>query len=204
LLWLIVPLSAHAYTVSRGAHLDTDQPSTFVLVEFAASSFAPKQQDSEGRSFEAGSTFGLKNIDTQSRMQIETVLSELDTRLQDGQLIVTLPGDVLFDFDKADIRRDAQPVLRRFVGGLQAMGKVSLTVVGHTDSKGSDDYNQALSQRRAESVKNWLARSGVHVPISTQGKGKSEPVAPNKNADGSDNPSGRQKNRRVELIITQN
>jgi len=202
-LLLLVPVWAQAYVVVRGAPLDEGQPSLFNRIDFPVSHFALKEQSSGSGSFATMSSFGLKNLNEQSRLRVEETLSQLDTRVEQGRLIVTLSGDVLFDFDKSDIRRDAQPILSRFAGVLQAMGDVSLTIVGHTDAKGSDAYNQALSERRAASVKKWLAEAGVKLLMSTQGKGKSEPVAPNMHANGSDNPAGRQKNRRVEFIIAE-
>ncbi len=74
-------------------------------------------------------------------------------------------------------------------------------IVGHTDSKGSDDYNDKLSKRRAASVKSWLSKNGVTSSMVTEGKGERFPVAPNQTAQGADNPEGRQKNRRVEFVI---
>lgn len=73
---------------------------------------------------------------------------------------------------------------------------------GHTDAKGADDYNQTLSEKRARTVKDWLAAKGA-VAASTpiQGWGERKPVAPNAKPDGSDDPQGRQKNRRVEVIL---
>jgi outer membrane protein OmpA-like peptidoglycan-associated protein len=75
-------------------------------------------------------------------------------------------------------------------------------VEGHTDAKGSDSYNQKLSDRRASSVKNWFVqKEGLkEVRFSTAGLGAKKPVAPNNKPDGSDNRDGRQKNRRVEIV----
>ncbi|MBW1660432.1 MAG: OmpA family protein, partial [Deltaproteobacteria bacterium] len=75
---------------------------------------------------------------------------------------------------------------------------------GHTDSKGSEEYNLALSQRRADSVKVWLIEEGglKGITIITKGYGESKPVAPNTKPDGSDNPEGRAKNRRVEIYVS--
>ncbi len=76
-------------------------------------------------------------------------------------------------------------------------------IADHTDSKGSDAYNQRLSEKRAESVKKWLSENaGISADtIKTVGYGETRPMAPNANSDGSDNPEGRQKNRRVEIVI---
>ncbi len=85
----------------------------------------------------------------------------------------------------------------------KAKGKGAVTIEGHTDAKGSETYNQKLSERRAESVKNWLvAREGLRdVSFTTRGLGATKPVAPNRKPDGNDDPKGRQKNRRVEIVV---
>ena len=75
-------------------------------------------------------------------------------------------------------------------------------IEGHTDSKGTDEYNQKLSEARAATVRDWLADKGF-VPAATpiQGYGEKRPVAPNATPDGKDDPVGRQKNRRVEVVF---
>ena len=78
-----------------------------------------------------------------------------------------------------------------------------MRIDGYTDSKGSDPYNQGLSDRRAESVRNWfVTKEGLRdVNFATKGYGAKNPVAPNTKPDGSDDPDGRQKNRRVEITV---
>jgi outer membrane protein OmpA-like peptidoglycan-associated protein len=115
-----------------------------------------------------------------------------------------LSGDILFDFDKSDIRPRAEVILADLAARI-ARGSAGATVrvEGHTDAKGSDDYNQALSERRAASVKEWFARLGgiEESLISTQGFGETRPVTPNQRTDGTDDPVGRQQNRRVEIVV---
>lgn len=114
-----------------------------------------------------------------------------------------LQGDVMFDFDKATIRLEAELVLQRLAARIKKdFGRGRIRVEGHTDSKGSDSYNKKLSGRRAASVKAWFAQKGglSSRRISTQGVGEARPVAPNTKG-GKDNPEGRQKNRRVEIIV---
>ncbi len=77
----------------------------------------------------------------------------------------------------------------------------SVAIEGHSDSVGDDAYNQKLSERRAQSVQQWLASRNVSQSISTRGWGESKPLVPNTNPDGADNPANRQKNRRVEIIV---
>lgn len=129
----------------------------------------------------------------------------LDVRVKETQteIRIELAADVLFDFDKAEIRPDAENALKQAAGIVREKAKRGVRVEGHTDSKGSDSYNQTLSERRASSVKDWLVqKEGLrNVRFSTAGFGAKNPVAPNTKPDGSDDPEGRQKNRRVEIVI---
>ena len=110
---------------------------------------------------------------------------------------------VNFDFDKANLRPDAVAILSEASQILTRYPDLKVEVAGHTDSKGSDEYNQKLSERRATAVYNYLTSNGVAAsrlqgPV---GYGESRPIAPNTNPDGSDNPEGRAKNRRTELNV---
>lgn len=113
-------------------------------------------------------------------------------------------ADALFEFDKATLTPDAEETLNALVPLLSKDGRQAppATIEGHTDGKGSDAYNQALSEKRAQTVKDWLVVKDV-LPATTpiQGWGKRRPVAPNAKPDGSDDPAGRQKNRRVEVVL---
>ncbi len=101
-------------------------------------------------------------------------------------------ADALFAFNKSELSSDAEETLRALGPEITKLGNHPATIEGHTDSVGSADYNQRLSERRADSVKEWLV-SHKFVPESThpaKGYGKTRPVAPNTNPDGSDNPEG--------------
>ena len=120
------------------------------------------------------------------------------------EIRIELAADVLFDFDKATIKPEAATALHNVAEIIKDKGKGrSVRIDGHTDGKGGDDYNRKLSERRADSVKQWLGQKEglAQVKMTTQGFGASKPVAPNANKDGSDNPEGRQKNRRVEIVL---
>jgi outer membrane protein OmpA-like peptidoglycan-associated protein len=118
------------------------------------------------------------------------------------ELRIELAADILFDFDKADLRPQAQQALKQVAQIIRDRAKGSVVIEGYTDAKGSDRYNQRLSERRAQSVRKWLIeREGLRVKMTARGYGKNKPVAPNTKLDGSDNPEGRQKNRRVEVVI---
>lgn len=119
------------------------------------------------------------------------------------QVKIELPGDVLFDFDKWEIRPDAEPMVRKVAEIIKQYPRARVSIDGHTDAKGSDAYNLQLSEKRAASVKEWLVENGGvdGKRIKTKGWGEAKPIASNTNLDGSDNPEGRQKNRRVEIIV---
>ena len=131
-----------------------------------------------------------------------------DIQVQQGEeaTIYTLPSDILFDFDKATLRPDAEAALEQIQASIQQrFPDAPLEITGHTDSKGDERYNLQLSQQRADSVKQWLEAKGFSLNrLQTKGLGESQPVAPNTNPDQSDNPDGRQQNRRVEIIVETN
>jgi outer membrane protein OmpA-like peptidoglycan-associated protein len=103
---------------------------------------------------------------------------------------------VNFDFDKSNIRADARPILDEAIATLKSEPDIRISVEGHTDAIGSDAYNQKLSQRRAHSVADYLARGGIaHSRLTVVGFGESKPIASNATDDG------RAQNRRVELRI---
>lgn len=133
--------------------------------------------------------------------QTRALLVELKARPTPEQAIsIDLPADVLFDFDKSDLRADAAAPLNKAGELIKSYATAPLTVRGHTDAKGSDAYNDALSLRRAQAVARALhAQTGRQAAV--QGLGKRQPVAPNTTPDGRDDPVGRQLNRRVQILI---
>jgi len=110
---------------------------------------------------------------------------------------------VNFDFDKATLRPDAVSILNEAIEILKRYPDLKVEVAGHTDSIGSDAYNQKLSERRAKTVYDYLTSNGVDAArlVGPTGYGESRPIAPNTNEDGSDNPEGRARNRRTELNV---
>jgi outer membrane protein OmpA-like peptidoglycan-associated protein len=116
---------------------------------------------------------------------------------------------VNFDFDKADIRPDAVPILQNNLPEFQCE-KIHVTVVGHTDDRGTEEYNQRLSERRAKSVMQYYIEQGIPSScVSAEGRGKDEPIAVNEpkgpHGDTAEENkyahSGRALNRRIELHI---
>ena len=114
-------------------------------------------------------------------------------------------NNVFFDFDKWDLRPESFVELDRVVRLLQENPAIEIEMSAHTDSHGSDEYNFKLSDNRARSVMEYILSKGIAPGrITSHGYGETVPVAPNSNADGSDNPEGRQLNRRVEFKILKN
>jgi outer membrane protein OmpA-like peptidoglycan-associated protein len=119
-----------------------------------------------------------------------------------AEIKISLQGEILFDFDKSNLRPAAESTLAQVAKMIGSYPRAQVLIEGYTDAKGSDSYNAKLSDRRAVSVKNWFAKHGVAAnSMQTHGWGAAKPVAPNTHPDGSDNPEGRQKNRRVEITI---
>ena len=140
---------------------------------------------------------GLQSGIVSTVQEVRQAMQDLGATETDLEVRVELPADVLFDFDKADIRSDAAQALAQLATLIRAYPSGSATLEGHTDSKGNDAYNQRLSERRAESVKGWLVeREGIAADrLTSQGWGERKPVA------GNEDDAGRQRNRRVEVVI---
>ena len=109
---------------------------------------------------------------------------------------MTYAADAFFDFDKAVLKPEGKAKLDDLAGKLKAITLEVIIAVGHTDSVGSDAYNQKLSVKRSESVKAYLVSKGIEANrVYTEGKGEKQPTADNKTTEG------RAKNRRVEIEV---
>jgi outer membrane protein OmpA-like peptidoglycan-associated protein len=130
-------------------------------------------------------------------------VQELQVKESATEVRIELAADVLFDFDKAEILPKAQSALKQAGALIRDKARGATRIEGHTDAKGSDAYNQKLSERRALAVKAWLTdKEGLrNAQFLTQGFGARKPKAPNQKPDGADSPEGRQQNRRVEIIF---
>jgi outer membrane protein OmpA-like peptidoglycan-associated protein len=125
---------------------------------------------------------------------VEVITTRCEERLRVG-------SDFLFDFDRAEIRAEAAPALAELSQRIARADKTVL-IEGHTDAKGTDSYNQGLSERRAVAVRTALVVGGLsQARLNVRGFGKTRPVAANQHPDGTDDPDGRQRNRRVEVVI---
>jgi outer membrane protein OmpA-like peptidoglycan-associated protein len=121
----------------------------------------------------------------------------------ENRIKINVSSDILFDFDKYDLKSDAVHTLTNVASILNHIPAESINLEGHTDAIGSDGYNRTLSKKRADAVLSWLSKKST-IPATlfkSTGYGKSRPVADNVHPDGSDNPAGRQKNRRVEIVV---
>jgi outer membrane protein OmpA-like peptidoglycan-associated protein len=135
--------------------------------------------------------------------EINKALEEFGAKESDMGIQISLSGDILFDFDKCEIKEQAVDTLTKLAKLIKDLKKHHVLIEGHTDSKGSEAYNLDLSNQRALSVKKWFISVGTlsDVEFEVDGHGESSPIAPNTNPDGSDNPDGRAANRRVEIVI---
>lgn len=196
-LSLLVALAASAtpaWTQSAlgGKTLDLTFPAQDI--KFFTEDIAGKTGDIAGQT---QATVG-KAQDLQAKAQ------DLQVQETATEIRIALSADVLFDFDKSNIRPDAASALHSVAEIIRDRGKGrNVRVEGHTDGKGGAAYNQRLSEQRANSVKQWLAQKEGVAPstMTTRGFGMTKPVAPNSKPDGSDDPEGRQKNRRVEIVL---
>lgn len=120
------------------------------------------------------------------------------TQTEDNRLKLEIPSDISFDSGKADIKSDFRSILDRFATSLQENPTTQVTIIGHTDSSGSDAINNPLSVNRAASTRDYLTARGVQASrISIDGRGSREPIAAN------DTPANRAKNRRVEIFVAE-
>lgn len=117
--------------------------------------------------------------------------------------IVEMAADTLFAFDRADLSPQAQDTLAKVADLIRRGGDGEIVIAGHTDSAGSDSYNEKLSRLRAEAVRDWLAAQNVASAsrFRIDAAGETRPKVPNAHTDGRDSPEGRAQNRRVEVII---
>ena len=133
---------------------------------------------------------------SQQAAELQRQIDALQAKATDRGLVLTL-GDVLFATGRADLKSGASGNLNKLVAFLNKYPDRTVLIEGYTDNVGSENYNQALSERRADSVKSYLAEQGIGaLRLSASGKGENDAVGSN------DSATGRQQNRRVEVIIS--
>jgi outer membrane protein OmpA-like peptidoglycan-associated protein len=209
---LTIPLAMTLLAAAAGAApqapaLDPDSPQMHAraVEALTRAQRLPLRADQLAIAGETRAIAGLNLAVAGKAVDVSGLLRDLNAEVRGKEVRIALSADVLFDFDQASLRPEAKPALEKLVAVLKSYpsAKARATIEGHTDGKGDEQYNQKLSERRAESVKRWLTENGAAVPMTVRGVGKKRPVAPNTKPDGSDNPDGRQKNRRVEIVVTQ-
>lgn len=139
----------------------------------------------------------------QKELDLEKARQEFQAQQSGRSLSMNLSGDVLFDYDKATLKPEAEIALKKVAIVLSQFPESKVTVEGYTDSKGTKSTNMQLSLARAQAVKDWLVTNGevAAAGIATKGFGEQYPIAANKNTNGTDNPIGRALNRRVSIIV---
>lgn len=141
--------------------------------------------------------YGSEEAESDLEIRVAQTLSDLNAETRDGDTVVTLPENVLFDFDEDTLLPEAEDTLDDLAEAVEYFADAPVRVEGHTDSSGSDAYNQDLSERRAQSVVDHLTGAGVTEDrITAEGFGASRPLADN------DTEEGRAQNRRVDVVIS--
>jgi outer membrane protein OmpA-like peptidoglycan-associated protein len=154
-----------------------------------------RERENQQRTQQAQMSAEEAELAKQRAESLEKQLADLKGKQTDRGLVITL-GDVLFDTGMSTLKPGAYSTVDKLAAALKDSPDRKVVIEGHTDSVGSDQYNQELSQRRAQAVQAALQERGVNSSqISAYGKGETFPVASN------DNPAGRQQNRRVELVF---
>ncbi|UHQ19045.1 OmpA family protein [Lysobacter sp. KIS68-7] len=144
----------------------------------------------------AGGSVGAYQDRQEAELRRQMAGTGVDVVRKGDNITLNMPGNVTFDFDSATVKPQFQPVLDNVASTLTQYNQTVIEVAGHTDSVGSDSYNQALSQRRANAVAGYLGSHGVmQQRVMTVGAGESRPIASN------DTESGRAQNRRVEITL---
>lgn len=145
----------------------------------------------------AGAAVGQYLDQQQRELEQSLAGTGAEVERQGDQLLVNLPSEITFAVDSAKVQPQFRPALQEVAATFQKYPQSYVDVIGHTDSTGSTEYNQTLSERRARAVSNFLKKRGVNeARLATFGQGETQPVAENTTE------AGRQANRRVELRIT--
>ena len=137
-------------------------------------------------------------LEKPAKLPLLSSVSNAPSSLEANNLLITLNANILFDVDKYDVRQDAQTTLNNLANILKQANIAAFEINGYSDSDGSDENNQTLSENYANSVKDYLTSQGVTATITTHGYGKTRPVASTKTSEG------KQANRRVEIVIPTN
>lgn len=153
------------------------------------------------RTYKSGFLAEEKNLQTANSPEDQNY--QLDFKLKPKLNQVFIIENIYYDFDRAGLREESKITIDTTIYKILSLNPEIIVEIGsHTDSKGTNAYNIHLSQQRAESVVNYLRKKGIdQTRIKAKGYGEEVPIAPNVHPDGSDNPEGRQKNRRTEFKV---
>ncbi len=144
----------------------------------------------------AGGAVGNYMDRQEARLRQQTEGTGIDIIRQGDELVLRMPEGITFAYNQSEVQPQFRSTLDQVAGTLQEYRSTAIDIYGHTDSTGSDSYNQGLSERRAQSVANYLVTRGIdRVRIGTRGYGESQPIADNATE------AGRAANRRVEIRI---
>ncbi|CAN7601167.1 OmpA family protein [Phenylobacterium sp. LjRoot225] len=144
----------------------------------------------------AGGAAGTYMDRQQAQLRAQLAGSGVDVQRQGDNIVLNMPSDVTFGVDKADIQSRFYPAMDAVADTLRQYPQTTIDIVGHADSTGADDYNRALSERRAASVASRLVSNGVlRDRLFVAGRGEAQPIASNDTEDG------RARNRRVEVVV---
>ncbi|HYK76732.1 MAG TPA: OmpA family protein [Daejeonella sp.] len=145
----------------------------------------------------AGAYIG-KRMDQQAK-EIQQTIPNAEVIREGEGIIVKFDSGILFDIDKSQLKPTAKANVEKLAASLAKNPQTNIMIIGHTDATGSATYNMGLSERRAEAVKAYTVAQGISASrLTTEGRGKTEPIADNSTEDG------RSKNRRVEIVIVAN
>lgn len=210
-------VGALAMTMTAGCTADADgdgagpaapAPTVAESIEAAAGDSEPEPQAPESRARIVASlpesSVVVVDPGAASRSERVAELAEsVGATLEGDTARIVVAESVLFEFGSAELLDSASDVLDDIADLLTELAAERIDIVGHTDAVGTDEYNLDLSARRAAVVENALGERGVDGAImEASGRGEAEPIAPNENADGTDDPDGRARNRRVEVTAT--
>ena len=197
--------AAMALTACEGAGLTTNQAYGAGGGALAGAALGTLAGGDDGRNAAIGAAVGAlaggavgTYMDRQERaLRERTANTQIQVERQGDQIALTMPSSVTFSVNSADLKPEFYGPLNEVAATLNEYPSTAVDVVGHASSDGPDDYNQQLSERRANSVSNYLTSQGVApVRIQAYGRGETQPIASN------DTEAGRAANRRVEILLT--
>lgn len=162
----------------------------------AGSSADGTTEDQTDSGLESSVTTSRSTVTSDVEVRVAEIISDYDGVTTEAGTTLTVPAEVLFDFDESELRPDAEARLDEILEVLGFYEDAPVEVVGHTDDRGEDAYNQTLSEERAAAVAAYLEQGGVDPGrLTVEGRGETDPARPN------DSDAGRQANRRVEITV---